>query len=58
MAPTMQAAPQPIKMMQLQSTSRGSSIRRPETASGSSMYSHGKLLLLLYIYFYLKSKHW
>lgn len=47
MAPTMQAAPQPIKMMQLQSTSRGSSIRRPETASGSSMYSHGNWLIYL-----------
>lgn len=46
MAPTMQAAPQPIKMMQLQSTSRGSSIRRPETTSGSSMYSHGNCCFL------------
>ena len=43
MAPTMQQPTQPIKMLPLQSTSRASSIRRPETASGSSMYSHGNL---------------
>lgn len=33
----------PIKiMMSLQNNSRGNSSRRPETASGTSMYSHGK----------------
>lgn len=42
MAPVVQGPPLAIKMIPLQSNSRGNSVRRPETASASSMYSHGE----------------
>lgn len=42
MAPTMQGPQTTMKMPQLQAQRGNVAVRRPETASGSSMYSHGK----------------
>lgn len=42
MSPAIHGPPLSFKMMPLQqSNSTGSSVRRPEIASASSMYSHG-----------------